>query len=305
MRILFMGTPDYAVKILEALANEGSHEVVGIFTQPDKPVGRKQILQAPPVKLWAQKSLPNTPIFQPNNLKSQDTHQAIIDLKPEIIIVAAFGQLLPKSILNIAPCVNLHASILPQFRGASPIQHAILKFQNYTGVTAMLMDEGLDTGKMLGFSIVPIDDSCDGPKLFDILANHAADLSIKTLNLWAQISPIKQQNALSSYAPKITKKDGLVSLDWKKDKILAHFLALCPWPGIYIESGLKLLELLPSPLESNEPVGTIVKIENESAHIVCKDGVICIQKVQAPSKKPLNIKDYLQGQRRGVGDLLF
>ena len=183
MRILFMGTPEYATTILKALASHKSHEIVAIFTQPDKPVGRKQTIQSPSVKLWALDNLPQVPIYQPINLKSQETIDDIFMLKPDIIIVAAFGQLLPQKVLDIAPCVNLHASILPSYRGASPIQSAILDGQKYTGVTAMLMDAGLDTGAILGFSIVPIGLEENGAKLFDILSERAAFLTLKTLDL--------------------------------------------------------------------------------------------------------------------------
>jgi methionyl-tRNA formyltransferase len=300
-----MGTPEYAVEILKAIKNQDNHEIVGIFTQPDKPVGRKQIIQAPPVKSWAQVNLPNSPIFQPLHLKSQEITDAITLLKPDIIIVAAFGQLLPKSVLDIAPCVNLHASILPKYRGASPIQYAILEREKQTGVTAMLMDEGLDTGAMLGFSVVPIKPNDSANFIFDLLAQKAGELTLRILKLWPSIKPMSQFGALSSYASKITKKDGLISLGWDSAKILAHYNALNPWPGIYVDGGLKILEISNSPLETLEPAGTILSIEKDGAHIACARGVLFIKRVQAPSKKPLHVKDYLQGQRRGVGDLLF
>ena len=305
MRILFMGTPQYAVTILEAIFTQGYHEVVGVFTQPDKPVGRKQILQTPPVKSWSLANLPHVPILQPNHLKSQDVLDTILSLRPEIIIVAAFGQLLPKSVLDIAPCMNLHASILPKFRGASPIQHAILENEKYTGVTAMLMDEGLDTGAILGFSIVPLKASDDSVKVFDLLAKKAAQLTLKALDLWPKIKPLPQSNSLASYAPKITKKDGLISLEWSAEKIFSHYCALNPWPGLFVSTGLKIIQMSLGSQSTHKRAGEIVAIEKDGALIACGSGSIYIQKVQAPSKKPLHIKDYLQGQRRGVGDLLF
>jgi methionyl-tRNA formyltransferase len=305
MRILFMGTPQYAVAILQALASQSDIEIVALFTQPDKPVGRKQTLQAPPVKVWAKANFLEVPIFQPPNLKSDEIVGKIASLKPDFIIVAAFGQLLPQSVLNIAPCINLHASLLPLYRGASPIQYALLENQKYTGVSAMLMDAGLDTGKMLGFSVVPIKEDEDAKALFEKLAKKAAKLTIKTLRLWPKLAPINQYNALSSYAPKITKKDGLVSFEWTKLKIFKHYLALTPWPGIYLESGLKLLEIdLSDSGKKNRP-GEILKIDENGAVVACANGAIIVKRVQAPSKKPLHVKDYLQGQRRKVGDLLF
>lgn len=305
MRIIFMGTPEYAVEILRALSGEKTHKIVGVFTQPDKPVGRKKIMQSPPVKLWAQEHLKDIPLFQPSSLKSQESVDAIWGLKPDMIIVAAFGQLLPKNVLDIAPCVNLHASLLPLYRGASPIQHAILDAQKYTGVTAMLMDVGLDTGAMLGFSIVGIKEDDNSPKMFDLLAKKAANLTLRILELWPDIEPITQSNTLSSYAPKITKNDGFVSWDWSSEKIWSHYLALSPWPGIFTNSGLKLLEISLSKIKTDKNAGEIIAIEEDGVHVACSVGAIFVQRVQAPSKKPLHVKDYLQGQRRGVGDILL
>lgn len=304
MRIVFMGTPLYAVQILISLWNSSKHEVVGIITQPDKPVGRKKTMSAPPVKVWQTSNAPEVLLYQPSSLKTEEALSIIKNCKPELIIVAAFGQILPESILEIAPCVNLHASLLPKHRGASPIQYAILKEEKYTGVTSMLMDKGLDTGAILGFCVLPLTKEISSVELFDTLGKKAASLTLKTLDLWDKISPITQKDALSSYAPKIKKQDGKISLKWNKAKIWAHFRALNPWPGVFLEDGLKILECELSPLESSEEAGTILKIEDKGAHIACKDGTIFIIRVQMPSKKPLYAKDFLQGQRRSVGDLL-
>lgn len=305
MRIIFMGTPDYAVEILKTLHNDPSHEIVGIFTQPDRPVGRKRVLSAPPVKLWQLSNAPKIPIYQPNNLKEERTLSILKDLQPDMIVVAAFGQILPEAVLKIAPCMNLHASLLPKYRGASPIQHAILAQDKYTGVTSMLMDRGLDTGKILGFAVVPIGDTTTSVELFTLLAKKASSLTIKTLESWNTILPIAQKQALSSYAPKITKQDGKISLNNSSNKIYAHYRALTPWPGIFLENGMKILECRLSPYETDKKIGTIIKLEDLGAHIACKEGALFISRVQMPSKKPLKMKDFLQGQRRSVGDLLF
>ncbi|NLC27814.1 MAG: methionyl-tRNA formyltransferase, partial [Campylobacteraceae bacterium] len=276
MRIVFMGTPNYAVQILSTLHNSSSYEVVGIVTQPDKPVGRKKTLTAPPVKIWQATHASEVSLHQPSSLKTTEALSFIKSCKPEIIVVAAFGQILPEAVLSIAPCINLHASLLPKFRGASPIQRAILEKEKYTGVTSMLMDKGLDTGAMLGFLVTTIAKDTTSAELFETLGKAAASLTIKTLDLWDKSLPIVQKNALSSYAGKITKEDGEISFNLTADEIWTYFRALAPWPGIFLTSGLKILDCKPSQLSSAKKAGTILKIEKEGAHIACKDGTIFI-----------------------------
>lgn len=179
MNIVFMGTPEYAARILRALA-EAKFEIAAVFTQPDKPVGRKQILTPSEVKTYAQQHLPAVPIFQPTSLKDEAVAAQIKELKPDFIVVAAYGKILPQAILELAPCINLHASILPKYRGASPIQSALLAGEKQTGVTAMLMDAGLDTGDMLDFVYTPCEDKT-AAQLFDELGDLAGELIVRTL----------------------------------------------------------------------------------------------------------------------------
>ena len=211
-RIVFMGTPDYATVIFEKLI-EKNYNIIGLFTQPDKPVGRKQELTPPHIKKFALENGLSIPIYQPLTLRDNDIQQTLIDLKPDIIIVAAYGQILPSEVLNIAPCINLHASLLPKYRGASPIQQSLLNDDKFSGVTAMNMDIGLDSGDILGYKYVRIEKDTVVAELFDKLAVCAAELTVETLERLDTIVPIKQNLSLVSHCKKISKKDGLVIFD--------------------------------------------------------------------------------------------
>ena len=203
MNIVFMGTPDYATVIFEEILKY--YDIVALFTQPDKKVGRKQILTPPHIKQYCIDNEIKIPIYQPSTLKDNDIKNIIDGLKPDFIIVAAYGQILPKNILDIAPCINLHASLLPKYRGASPIQEAILNDDKYTGITAMMMEKGLDSGAMLGFQYVKISENMDVADLFASLSSVAANLIVDVLNNFKNIN-IKQQNLSKvSYCGKISK----------------------------------------------------------------------------------------------------
>ena len=239
MNIIFMGTPQYAAKILRALAG-AKFNIAAVFTQPDKPVGRKQILTPSEVKVYAQQYLPAVPIFQPASLKDEAARAQIKELKPDFIVVAAYGKILPQSVLDIAPCINLHASILPKYRGASPIQSAILAGEKQTGVTAMLMDAGLDTGDMLDFVYTPCEDKT-AAQLFDELGDLAGELIVRVLRNFTNLTPLKQEGAQATHCKKISKSGGLFGFEQSAEQIYNKFRALTPWPGIYLASGLKIL----------------------------------------------------------------
>lgn len=292
-----MGTPDYATTILKKLLSS-SYEVVGVFTQPDKPVGRKAILTQPDVKKFILENGYKIPILQPLNLKSDEIYTQICSLKPDFIVVAAYGQILPKNILDIAPCINLHASILPKFRGASPIQEAILQDEKFSGVSAMRMGVGLDDGDMLGFSILDITEFSVS-QLFDELAKMAADLTIKTLDKFDEINPISQSNALSSKCGKIKKENGLINFDLSSDEIWTKFRAFHPWPGIFLENGTKITSLELSNLDGN--TGEILAISDDGFVVACGSKSIKIKSIQEPSKKELKAKDYINGKRLSIG----
>lgn len=303
MRVLFMGTPDYATRILEALISQPETDVIGLFCQPDKPVGRKQVLTPPDSKRFLIEMESNIPVFQPKTLKDSEIEQAIRELKPDYIVVAAYGKILPKAILNIAPCINLHASLLPRYRGASPIQESILHRDSYTGVTAMLMEEGLDTGDMIGYSVLKMDRSIKVDVLFDRLAEMAAALTRKVLTDFTMLKPLKQFDCDARHCRKIKKENGLVVFDHALE-VETKFRAYDPWPGVYLESGLKLKGLICEESESvNEP-GRILALSEDSVLVGCRQGVVRLTHVQAPSKKMTDALSYLRGKRLDIGDTL-
>ena len=302
MRVLFMGTPSYATEILKTLIQDSEIEVVGLVTQPDKPVGRKQILTPPDTKKYLIENSIEMEVYQPTTLKSEEALQRIKSFSADFIIVAAYGQILPKSILDLAPCINLHASILPAYRGASPIQDAIKNQEKYSGVTSMLMDVGLDTGDILGFSFLNIE-KLNASELFEHLAIHAATLTIDTLKNFDNIKPIEQSGSEASYSKKISKEDGLLDLvDAKSCE--AKFRAFIFWPGVFLESGLKLKEIFVEESRCGHGIGEILAVLDDSIVLGCKMGSLKVTRVQPPSKKEMSVLDYIRGKRLGVGDNL-
>ena len=302
-KILFMGTPDYATTIFKELI-ASKYDVVGLFTQPDKPVGRKQILTPPHIKQYCIDENIKLPIFQPLKLRgNEEAKKQIEELKPDFIIVAAYGQILPKEILDIAPCINLHASLLPKYRGASPIQESLLNDDFYTGVTSMLMEEGLDSGDILGLQYLKITSSMEVSEAFEKLSKIAAKLTITTLDNFENIKPIKQNESEVSFCKKIKKDDGLVNFSNAKNLYL-KYKAYSYWPGIFLESELKLKDINLVEIDSENEEGKILDISKDFIVIGCKKGSLKIATLQAPSKKAISSVDYIRGQRLEVGDLL-
>ena len=303
-RILFMGTPDYATKIFDKLV-KSDYELVALFTQPDKPVGRKQVLTAPHIKQYCTTEGIDLPIFQPLKLRGNiEAQKQIEELKPDFIIVAAYGQILPREILDIAPCINLHASLLPLYRGASPIQESLLNDDEYTGVTSMLMEEGLDTGDILGFKYLKITPTMEVSQAFEELSKVAAELTLVTLDKYDLIQPMKQDNSQASLCKKIKKEHGEVNLSNAKQLYL-KYKAYSYWPGVFLKSGLKLKNIELYDENSSNKEGEILEVNSESVVIACKKGSIKVFTLQAPSKKSTNAADYIRGQRLNLGDLLL
>ena len=303
-KILFMGTPDYATTIFKELKNS-EYEIVGLFTQPDKPVGRKQVLTAPHIKQYCIDENINIPIFQPLKLRgNEEATEQIKGLNPDFIVVAAYGQILPKDILDIAPCINLHASLLPKYRGASPIQESLLNDDIYTGVTSMLMEEGLDSGDILGLQYLKITPTMEVSEAFEKLSLIAAKLTIVTLDNFENIKPIKQNESEVSFCKKIKKDDGLVNFINAKN-LYQKYKAYSFWPGVFLESELKLKDI-----ELNEEVsinneGQILEINEDFIIVGCKKGSLRIRTLQAPSKKAMNAIDYIRGQRLEINSTLI
>lgn len=233
MKVLFMGTPQLAARILEGIA--GAHEICGLFCQPDRPAGRRGALTPPEAKFTAQRM--GVAVFQPESLKAAETLTLIKALAPELIAVAAYGKILPKEILNQPPfgCVNIHASLLPKYRGASPLQHALLNGETATGVTAIQMNEGLDTGDILGARPFEILESDDANRLYERAAQQGTALLSEVLAEIAdgRATRAPQDNAQASFAPMLTKEMGLFDFDQPAREIFNRVRALCRWPVAY------------------------------------------------------------------------
>lgn len=307
MRIIFMGTPDFSVPCLEALL-KSDNEVVGVFTQPDKPKGRGYELAPPPVKVCALNN--NLPVFQPISMRNGEALEIINSLNAELIIVVAFGKILPKEILESVKygCINIHASLLPKLRGAAPIQWSILNGETETGVTSMQMDVGLDTGDMLIKKAIAIDEDITAEELFDKLSSMGAEVLIETIDALKnnELKPEKQDDSLSNYAPIITKE--ICPLDFSKSALEVHnkVRGLYSWPiSTTVINGKKFKIHKSKLLEeifSGNP-GEIVDNNNRLV-IMCGDGkCVEILEIQAEGKKKMDTQSFLRGQRIEIGTI--
>lgn len=301
-KIVYMGTPHYAKEILETLINADDMYVSLVLTQPDRPVGRKKILTPPPVKVLAQEH--GIEILQPNRLSDEGVFEAIQDAQPDFIIVAAFGQILPKNILEIAPCINLHASLLPQYRGASPVQQSLLNGDKKTGVTSMLMEEGLDTGDILETIEFVIPGEMRLHALMHQLTEDACKLTLQTIRNFKIITPQKQDNTQASLCKKIKKSDGEIAFD-NAETIYNKYRAFEGWPGIYVQNGTKLDTV--KLVERSEPhtAGEVLGFDDESVIVGCNRGIIEIGILQPASKKAMSAKAYCVGRGIKIGHQLF
>ncbi len=297
-----MGTPHYAKEILQALLNDKEIEVPLVLTQPDRPMGRKKELKSPEVKLLAMEH--NIEVLQPQKLSDEGVYESIVATKPDYIVVAAFGQLLPKKVLDIAPCINLHASLLPQYRGASPVQQSLLNGDKFTGVTAMLMEEGLDSGPILGYRYFKIPQTMTLPELMNRLSDDACQITIETIHKFETIEPMTQIRAEATHCKKIKKADGEVTFE-NAVKLYDKYRAFKGWPGIFSENGTKLdkLELVES--KSCNKLGEILAIDEISVTVGCGLGSIKIGQLQPSSKKAMDAKSYCVGRGLCVGNSIF
>ncbi len=301
MNVIFMGTPDYASEILKALVADDAINVVAVYTQPDKPVGRKKVMTPPITKTVALEY--NLPVYQPTRLRDDGTVAELLNINCDYIVVAAYGQILPKAVLDHAPCINLHASILPCYRGASPIQQAILNGDKVTGVTAMLMDVGLDTGDIIKIETLEMADDEMVTTLFERLTQCAAALTLDVLKNFETYTPVPQDDSKASHCTKITKEEGRVRFDDAR-QVYNRYRAFTPWPGIYTESGLKLKKMSLVESEERHSAGEILAIEKESIVVGCEQGSVRIERVQPVSKNEMNVTDYLNGKRLVLADTL-
>ena len=306
MKIVFMGTPDYAVKTLEALI-KSEHTVAAVFAQPDKPVGRKQILTPPPVKTCALEN--NIPVYQPNSVRTGEALEIINQINPDVIVVVAYGKILPKEILKAAKygCVNGHASLLPKYRGASPIQWCIVCGETETGITTMLMDEGMDTGDILETVTVKIGDNETAEELFERLSSITADIMLSTINKLekGEITPKKQEGE-ATYAPIIKKEMALLDFN-KSAKVLFNAVrGYYSWPCAYFFMDGKRIKVIKAALggKTDKAAGTVVG-NNGVLSIACGDGYsLDILTLQAEGSKMMDAKQYLCGKQIPIGTVV-
>jgi len=299
VKIVFMGTPEFAVPSLEALHNSG-HKISLVITQKDKPKGRGKKLLPTPVK---EKALElGLEVYQPDSVNSQESIERLKEINPDCIVVVAFGQILKKDVLNIAKygCLNVHASILPKYRGAAPINWAIINGEEKTGITIMEMDEGLDTGDILKIREISIEEDDDSSTLADKLAKVGSELIVETLMDVEKdnITKIPQNDELSSYAPMLSKAMGRI--DWNKngENIVNLVRGLKPWPLAYTQykgQDVKIHKVKKVEKFSQEPNGMVVKVTHEGIYVNCQDSCIVIEQLQFPGKKKLHVSEYLRG----------
>ena len=305
MRIVFMGTPDFAVPSLQALIDAG-HDVCAVYTQPDKPQGRKQILTAPPVKTLALEH--DIPVFQPNTLKNEDEQARLRELAPEVIIVVAYGKLLPKAVLDIPPhgCINVHGSLLPRWRGAAPIQWTVIAGDEMAGVTTMQMAEGLDTGDMLLTYETKVGEKETAGELFDRLAQSGAELLTETLVKLNDIIPRSQDDAQSCYAHMLDKQ--MAVIDWSKSahEIDCLIRGLNPWPiALTTLSGERLKVFAAEKANGRGEPGTVLEADpKKGLTVACGEGALGLTEIQLVGGKRMKATDFLRGHAIEVGTKL-
>lgn len=303
MKIVFMGTPDYAAVTLQKLIDE-KFDVSAVFAQPDKPVGRKQILTAPATKILAQKY--NIPVFQPKYLRDAEVYQTLKQLNPDVIAVVAYGKILPKEILSLPKygCINGHASLLPLLRGSAPIQWAVVNGEKQTGVTTQLMDEGIDTGDILETAVTAIGNDETAEQLFERLSVISADLMVSSLKKAEEgtLVPKKQDNSKATYAPIIKKE--MAHLDFSKtaEEVYNTVRGFYSWPCAYCFINgrrVKVLKAAISSLTSNE--NGVVIANNDKLIISCGNKSIELVTVQPEGAKPMSAKQMLNGNKIELG----
>lgn len=297
MNVVYMGTPEFAVLPLDAIIKAG-HNVTGVFTQPDKPKGRGYTLTPPPVKVRALES--EIPVFQPNSMKDGEALKILEELNPDVIVVVAYGKILPKDILDLPKygCVNVHASLLPKYRGAGPIQWCVLNGEEETGVTTMKMAEGLDTGDMLLKSATKIGENETAGELHDRLSQMGANLIIDTLTALENntVVPEKQDDSLSNYAPMLTKE--LCKIDWNKSAQEIHnqVRGLNPWPVATAVVNSKKVKVFVTTISDKNGEAGKVLCENPLT-VACGEKSLVIHELQLEGKKRMKSDDFVRGYR--------
>ena len=310
MRIVFMGTPDFAVGSLQALCESGKHEIVGVVTQPDRPKGRGNKMLMTPVKEYALEQ--GLTVYQPQKVKTPEFVQTLRELQPELIVVAAFGQFLSRELLELPPhgCINVHASLLPKYRGAAPIQYAIINGEQESGVTIMQMDIGMDTGAMLEKVVVPIAENTTMGELHDALREQGAALLLKVIDDIAAGTAVAepQNDAEATYATLLDRS--MEHIDWTKSAQEVHNLirGFNPAPSTFTKlpngKSLKIWGSRLTDKKSEAAAGTVVEAGKHSFFVACGSGVLEITEVQPESKKRMAAQVFLNGRGVAEGDIL-
>ena len=310
MKVLFMGTPDFAVPCLESIIKSENNNVIGVVTQPDKPKGRGHKLQPTPVKAKAVEY--NIPVFQPETLKNRSFEDELKQLNPDIIVVVAYGQILPEYILNFPKfgCINVHASLLPKYRGAAPIQWSVINGDTTTGVTTMYMAKSLDTGDMIQQAEIQIGDEETAGELHDRLSLIGADLIVETIKKLSEGKAIRvpQNDSLSSYAPMLNKETG--HIDWNKNSsdIINLIRGTNPWPGAFTSYKSEIMKIYKAYKGNTNTVGKpgeIIGIKNKKIEVCCgNSSSILIDEIQFKGGKRMNVSSYLNGHSIDIGEIL-
>lgn len=306
MRIVYMGTPDFSVPPLRAMAEAG-YDVVGVVTQPDKPKGRGKTLMPTPVKEEALKY--GIPVYQPAKVREPAFQEVLRDLQPDVIVVAAFGQIIPKSVLEMPKygCINIHASLLPKYRGAAPIQQAVIDGEKESGVTIMKMGEGIDTGDMISKITVPITPEETGGSLFDKLSRAGADLLVETLpHIFDGTAVYEKQpeESPTPYAAMITKQMGKLDFTKSAEELERLVRGMNPWPSAYTFLNGKTLKVWKSCAEAaNEKAepGTVLFTDKKGIHVACGEGALVLREIQLEGKKRMEADAFLRGYNIETG----
>lgn len=306
-KIIFLGTPDFAVPTLETLVADERFDVVAVVTAPDAPVGRKQILTPPPVKITAQKH--GIPVLQPN--KPTDIREQLAASRPDCMVTIAYGYILPQSIIDIPThgIVNLHASILPRWRGASPIQSAIAAGDKETGITLMKIDAGCDTGPIIAIEKLPIELIDTGASLHDKLSVLSAEVTKKHLigYLESTLQPVAQDQAHATLAGKLTRESGRI--DWQKPAVEIERLvrAYYPWPGTWTQwngKTLKIIAVKPGPLAVNKYEPGTVFVHDGKLAVQCGNDALAVTRLQLEGKKPMDAQEFIRGNQEIINTRL-
>ena len=301
MKIIFMGTPEFAVPCLKILHE--TQEIICVVTQPDRPKGRGQKLQPSPVKVFAREK--NLPILQPQKIKSPESVAELKKFSADLIVVVAFGQILSQEILDLPKfgCINVHASLLPKYRGAAPIEWSLINGEKITGVTTMQMNAGLDTGDMLLKSEVPITDEMILPELREKLMTAGADLILETVKNLETIQPIKQDDSLSNYAPMLKKDTG--KIDWNKPAREIHNLVRGLYGGAFATLNGEKFKIWRTKISDTEKLSAgEIKISGKKLLAGTGDGVLEILEIQAPNAKKVNAADFINGRKNFAGKFI-